>query len=852
MINDVSDFIDPMNLLLPENKQIPQNADLKKWSIEKYQDYFMGYVSFIRAGDTGVDTEFVGSPLDAMFQRIDGTMERSQLNVERFTMAPSQAKVYLSVVDQKKSDVRNNERQAAAFVFPDGTYGGKFPRNSKDKVRTAEYGLGKYVVSTKKDEYKATKEFKNATNSIEKIRQLSCLYAAIIEKIEKAPGLCFIYTELLFGSGAVALAMCLESMGYTRYKDDFSAFEATTTKTMGFKIAPYCASNAGERQIKIKKEKRYGLITSETNANRDSKLKELFNSEENKHGGYCKILIGSKVARDGINLANVQDVFLPSMWTSAGMYQAMQRAIRATSHISLVKESVSGRVEIRIHRMAAVAVRGKERISVDLDMFAIAERKDRQIALVRRKIRQVAGDCLLQHARNNREGPELDYTSVCDYDVCSVPCFNKEPSPGTIDYSTYHMFYSKNEITTLQSMMRYVFSFVTEFSMPEFAEQYGVDSIIVYLAVADAIQKKIIFTNRFGQEGLITVRKSRVYLIPPTLKQTSTPELDHYYTSVLISEEKTSLREFVVKRTDVGVVISETSTRTRETVKSVDVYARLLESALLKKEKDRTPEEKYTINRFKNYYYTLREPIEELRKEQETENKSGKGRGRKPSETTIHFRRKPLNPKEVELGDPIQVHTMLTIPKTDNKFNIVSRFKNPKPDLRIYDPRKPQEGWRDMNKTEKIVYNALLQGRIKNLLKPFMKLKYYGLILSDNEFRIAESVKSEDVRFEKRGRTCHESSWGVDELLLVGKTVDLSPPTDFTTKKPRGYDMSKDQVMHELQQTFELKNRKKELEGYSLDELRYIYAFVKSNFNRGAFCQLLQKQFRDKGILFEA
>jgi hypothetical protein len=36
------------------------------------------------------------------------------------------------------------------------------------------------------------------------------------------------------------------------------------------------------------------------------------------------------------------------------------------------------------------------------------------------------------------------------------------------------------------------------------------------------------------------------------------------------------------------------------------------------------------------------------------------------------------------------------------------------------------------------------------------------------------------------------------------------------------------------------------------DELRYIYAFVKSNFNRGAFCQLLQKQIRDKGILFEA
>ena len=853
MINNANDLIDPMNLLLPKTKQIPKNTNLINWPLEKYKEYMMGYISFVRAGDTGVDTVFTGSPLDRMFTRSDGTPDPSQMNVEKYKMSDFQSKVYLEVIGKKAKAFRNAERQVAAFVFPDGTYGGKFERDIKQREdrKKALKGISKYIISPRKNDYKRTPEWNNATNTIDKIRKLSCLYAEIIEQCMKAPGLCFIYEELLHGSGGIALAMCFESMGFTRFKDDFSAFESNTGKQAGYKIAPYCAGEKGDRRIRIDKQLRYGMITSETNENQDAKLKEVYNSEENKYGEYVKILIGSKLTRDGINLANVQDVFLPSMWTPAGMYQAMQRAIRATSHISLVKESKTGRVDVRVHRMACYAKQDNKIVSVDLDMFAIAERKDREIAIVRRNVRKIAGDCIVQRDRNMPEGPELDYTAICDYDLCSFPCVNQDPDPDQVDLSTYRMLYSQEEIKDIYFYMSFAFSVVSHFSMKDFSTTYEKDQIILYMAVHDAVKKRMEFTNRYGQTQLIAVQGDHVFLVPPRVIQPSYPDLDNYYSSVLIAEQTVPLRDFIVKRTDISAVIGNED---QGGLKSIDVNILLLENAVLKPESKRTNDEKTILKRFKNYLYEMKIPVAELSQEEERQNNRGKGRGRKAIEGKVPYYKDPLDPDKAETGDKVYVHTMYTIPMGDTSFAVSAKFLNPKGRLRIYNPLEGHE-WRDMNLYEQVVYNAIIRGRIQKTLKPYIDSKLYGTVLSDNVFRIVDIKDQEDTldeRYKNRGRVCSESSWQVDDLILIGYRIGASPPIDFNTKKPRGYDLSKDEIINDLIKLKEFEKHAAHLKKHSLEELRYIYAFIKSNFSRPGFCQHLQKRFKELNRLFEA
>ncbi len=838
MINDANDLIDPMNLILPKNKKIPKNTDLKKWTLEQYKETMMGYISFIRAGDTGVDTVFEGSPLDKLFITPKGKKDASQLKVEQYKMLKFQSDVYLDVVLQKKKGVRNDERQVTAFVFPDKSYGGTFPRL---KHGTNKRGLGKYVISDAQDDYKPTPEFKEATNTIEKIRKLSVLYAAIIEKCMNAPGLCFIYEELLKGSGAIALAMCFESMGFTRFNQYTSAFEGTKVS----KVPPYCGGTSANMKLTLSKKLRYGMISSETSELKDEKLLELFRSDENRYGDYVKILIGSKVTRDGINLANVQDVFLPSMWTPSGMYQAMQRAIRATSHVSLIKDSPTGRVEVRIHRMAAYTTNAQNQIiSVDLDMFAIAEAKDRDIAIVRRNVRKVAADCIIQKARNQRESSSLDGTSICDYEKCQFECV--DPDPDETDESTYRLFYSENEINDIIIIVRKVMSVISHFILDEFIETYQLNYVLTQMAISRLIQSKTLITNRFGEPSLLASQGKTIFLIPLSLRKIN--YLDNYYSSVLIATKTHELKEYVA----IQLAKKEISSESHE-MTSIEVNALTMESALRKQLKNLTETEEYIVNRYKNYIYSFNEPKEEIAQEMQTRLERGKGRGRKPIEHKINYKASPLY-SDVETGESVIVHTMYTIPKESTSYNVVSKFMNAEGRIRIWKPSE-KVGWRDATIDETVIYNALIRGRIQQLMQKYYDSKLYGSILSDNEFRIHDLrnivIDYHDQRTFPRGKTCSES-FKNDELLLIAYDLGIKSPINRQTKQAYGINMTKTEILDDLLNRKEFKNREEFLDSYTMDQLRYLYGWVMVNINRSDICNVIRKQFEKMDLLFEA
>lgn len=741
MINSVADLVDPMNLLLPADRQVPRRAALKDWTLARFRQMFMGYVSYVRAGDTGVDVVTMGSPLSVTFPTPAGPAP-SQLDVVRVPMSDFQQRVYLGVVEQRQRGVRNNERQASNLVFPDGSYGGMFLRMNPRAPSLEQRGLGRYIKSPTADVYTPTPEWRAATRTLADVRRLSNLYATIIEGCRASPGLCFVYQELFTGSGAIALAMCMESLGFARFKSTVSVVRA------------------GE--VAVPPRLRYGMITRETTEAADEALKELFNSPENADGRYVKVLLGAKVVRDGINLSNVVDVFLPSMWTPSGMYQAMQRAIRATSHTEMVAASPTGRVEVRIHRMASVARRGGADVSVDLDMYAIAEAKDREIAVVRRKLKQVAVDCWLNYARNVRAADEdADGTPQCDYDVCTYACVDPAPAGPPPPRA----FPQSGQVKTLvEEVLPQWFTYRPRARVADLVaslSEYAVESEIV-AALAECARSPVLLMDRFGQPSQVAWAGDEVMLVPPATEAADAALLS-YYREHLVVHRAGALRAYVAGAGEAGVG------------GLVEGVAARVEAALAAGED--VPE----VREYTNFIFRFRKPVRALAAEAAAAEARKRQRGRKPKEAAVHYRDAPLGPDAEDGPEEVVVHMLYTLPAEVQSYNSVVSYENAQGRLRLLEGG----AWRDATLDETAVYNALVRGRIQALLARYEATRLYGSVYADERFRIHDLRQPEAVakgkRERGRGRQCAPSNFELPALRAMVADLGGTPPPEGAT-----------------------------------------------------------------------
>ena len=183
----------------------------------------------------------------------------------------------------KKQSFELASRESSVFVFPDGSWGSEGFDNYIKQVD------GSYKFNN--EEIKDYLIINNKV-SLPKLFELSSKFWYYINKeLEAAetgkPGNSFCYIEFVKGSGAILLGLLLELFG----------FENFTRKTSVF----YRDKGVRKLQKTFKKKKRFALITSKSE--NIENILQLFNSKENVDGEYLQIVIASKVARDGINLA---------------------------------------------------------------------------------------------------------------------------------------------------------------------------------------------------------------------------------------------------------------------------------------------------------------------------------------------------------------------------------------------------------------------------------------------------------------------------------------------------------------------------------------------------------------------
>ena len=553
-INDVGDCIPLFNLLLPANKQLPAHStaiqkninkttnsedleyDYRFVTIDQMEPFLRGMISFVRSLDNNVDTKNMGVKIKKKIEIpfVDMDKEAKPLikynenrniiynrnneityysqdipNIEekifkaQTIVYPIRMSEFQAEIDEKASVKHQNtgktskgiaaRHHASVFVFPDKSYGGSF----SDKK---PFGLPNYVDRTNK-EIKPNKELEDLLKNPDDLWKHSCKFYEILRiEEENRDSKCFIYTDAVTGAGSILLSLMFEAWGYEKFDQEESVFTHTYSKD----------KNVEKKNVKksFEKKKRYTLIGSETTEGRIASMMELYNSDENAHGEYIKIIIGTLVARDGINLYNVlRGYLLKAGWHPSGDLQALNRFIRAISHEYLLKEArdrgeINPRIEVQVYRLCSYRYVGMsddddkikkqitpkkklndpdrqiiqplkmnkymnkkelrqrfsgkflcepdEIISVDMKLYIDGEIKDIYNLRFNKIFKRLAIDGLNNRDRNIRD-TDKDGSIKADYGIAKYKYWAERNLENDfkceeIDYSTYDILYSDKDI----------------------------------------------------------------------------------------------------------------------------------------------------------------------------------------------------------------------------------------------------------------------------------------------------------------------------------------------------------------------------------------------------------------------
>lgn len=649
MINSPEELLYRLNILNPIDRQIRHGQfDWNKIKKAELEPYVRGLISYVRELDNGIEIKEHGQTSKVYFGDLKSGVViyntvMSEFQAESYNRA-RQTTNHTKTGGETGDSFYLKELSASNFVFPDGSAGGVFEHTiSKTEGKTTrvknEEGISKYVDQKKLDEYEPSAEFARYLSNIDNIQRSSSKYADIVRRYSrlhngnKNIGKAFLYGKMKSGSGLYALGLCLGAHGFERFKNNFSAFIFDPVK--------------GYRVIKSDLEAipRYAIITGDTPPSRRNAIMELYNSYENRHGDYIQILLGSEVTQAGINLSDVLNFeFVSSGWHLSGLYQALSRILRATSHENLLREMKT--VTINIYRHAASTeeqynnfmekeynfddILGPGELSTDVFTYIISEDKDIRIKRVEHILVDLSVNYIINYDRNRRS-TDKDYTQICFYDKC-------DPKPETkydiklldsenywdnldkTDTSTYDLYYT-DEITKYfldvfkkLFQINNVYKFDDLFQLKEFRKipkRYGV------ISINKIIDNNIIFYNFLGMPSYLRMIQNVLFL---TTEYDKTIYTDIYYNNNIILRNNYDLSDYL-KNSDVFTsskinnILDSTDYKNLDSEISklnIDEKTKLLEdciASIAQEDDNATEVQKLIYDKYRYVIFKFRKPV---------------------------------------------------------------------------------------------------------------------------------------------------------------------------------------------------------------------------------------------------
>ena len=822
MINGPEEIVPIMNLILPSDFQMPIvrpregsfgpnsqilgekggnfSCDYSNTSLEELEPYFRGRVSYVRESDLPINIIYEGQYLNVS-HNIGGKIYKSQQKIFARNMELStpdnrligpdgeeflgQDFYYNLLMDSdtannEKSDVSHqNEQYAAAFIFPNGKFGTK--------------GSSEYIGSQNK-RFVAGPELIPWLSEYEYIKMLSIKYADIIaitmdEKNQMKSSFC--YSPWTESSGGVQLALSFQGMGYEMFNQTQPIFGASNTS----RKVEYCQTSSSEgtvrqeRRADIPKKPRIALFIGgkNSNTNLNTNILDTFNSYENRHGEYIKVLIVSKIGKEGINTANVQNIhILTPEWNQASMYQAISRVLRATSHVDLIEERrqqliesggnpENASVDVRIYQHAALRYDGSS--TIDVNMYERIEEKDIEIKKIERIAKQCAIDCKLHRKRNIRS-TDTDGSPICDYDVCDYKCSddilhpfgsnNQSIDPlnpsDQIDYDSYDVLYSGEIVDVFIDDIKKIFKEYFNMTLLDLYDRlfelYTTENIqnetvdmkrrkkFIDMALEKIITDKMMLYDRFGyisylreDNGVIFIQRDfplidgnnshtdySISTYSQNLTAIDSITLDQYQT-----EESFSIQHNIIEK--IRALIQGPQRNRDEIFKilqeaTMETIISLVETSILNYSLNGTDRDLSDL--LHQYYqyniYNISEPINTLMDTRARMTKPA-GAGRRVGKNQVP--NVSVNILEEEDNRSVYFHT-LDSRKNISGYSTTSKLFGVMGTIRIFIPGERSGKWRKADPSEQLVYTKIAQNVIENKRKEFeqdVNIPVYGIVL---------------------------------------------------------------------------------------------------------------------------
>jgi len=303
-------------------------------------------------------------------------------------------------------------------------------------------------------------------------------FAFLLDRLATCEGVAFVYMRVVT-LGALPLALCLEANGYTLYGRSQGLLGDGIQDGLGRQCA-LCkdreANHAGRKHEFTPAF--YGLLTGDEQLTPSAKNRETIAGERqagNETGVQMKVIIGSQIAGEGVDLRYVREVHVMDSWYHLNKTeQVIGRAIRFCSHSALPAEKRN----TTIYLYCAVFPDG-DRETGELYSYRQSFHKAVLVGNVTRALKIHAIDCNLNHDAILIQGqdpveqvdsqrakrPDVDindkpFTAICDWnDDCNYKCgTNVTIDLKTSDDSTYSEFAANWRLAGLKKQFRDLFA----------------------------------------------------------------------------------------------------------------------------------------------------------------------------------------------------------------------------------------------------------------------------------------------------------------------------------------------------------------------------------------------------------
>lgn len=822
----------------------PGTSLMKPEKRQEFKDRIRGLTSYLRTKLPGTKIQYMGrtQPFVQYYPIVPCVMSEFQAAINRKVWSETPSEEGERDEPAESSSVLRGPREAATFVFPDGTYGtgrsneaGKTPKAFLKYIDFTNTGVWKY------------KSGSVLADIRDHLSKYSAKFHTIVEGLKANPNeVTIIFVDnVQSGGGAINLGLILAS-----FELEFQwALKPRQISTPRQPDEP--------RRFVV-----FSSIKGTTNSDVDQRrMIDLISRPENRYGDYCSVIIMSKKTATGVDIKNVRRFYqIMPYWNLSLPRQAAGRSERAGGHVSFPLEERY----IKHNMLVAVypgQVKGKVSLktSIDLYIHRMAEQKDYKNSDALRAAIESAWDCALTYKRNipthsTDDSPECFYQSCnyyCDAYDRDSPDVDTSTTPWTytsdattMDYSNYMIYHSHSDIQTIKTRLKALFHHY--FALPlnriytliEALPESTIQTFIVLEALQQLISQQDPILNRYGQINYLREQSNWFYLVPSMGLQTRFTDTTMASSPLLLQsmslQHVLTLQAYESDRLRIDSILTS-QTFTREAIESLhyDSIIALIEIGIQQ--------------------YGLGPTFQELY---------------------------PQHIRSWHEGEYSWAHNLRTLEYHHRGFPPHSAFKpKSKPEdiphlgYRILDADHgmavwtfvPSDLWAEVNTLfthveQETTSQEATGRRPKDVTLDEIPQGVFGFINKDKKFSIRR-IEGPGQKVTK-GAVCMEGGWTMKKLLDLLIDLKFYPhfETEVTQKDmaknlQRSYEVSLNRPMATLQdQVYEITKTWKtrdQIDALTHEQLATLMAIHNTQGVKATLCQLIQRWLESRGLVLE-